>query len=72
MVLTQVKREVFQSRWTSEDWIPTVLLGSYISIGRRTEGPLAGRFEHAIGQRRGPVQAYKLLKIDGSKTVWHY
>ena len=24
---------------------------------RRTEGPLAGRFEHAIGQRRGPVQA---------------
>ena len=37
-----------------------MLLGSYISIGRRwrrTEGPLAGRFEHAIGQRRGPVQA---------------
>ena len=26
-------------------------------IARRTEGPLAGRFEHAIGQRRRPVQA---------------
>ena len=39
---------------------------------RRTEGPLAGRFEHGIGQRRGPVQADKLFIIDGATKVWHY
>ena len=29
---------------------------------RRTEGPLAGRFEHAIGHRHGPVQAISLVQ----------